>query len=199
MSDDLLRRALTKKQQGQKLSRDESRAIERAKREQLDRTLREALRACPKKLYVELSGRQHKILDDQAARYSLPLLGPAVDLFALLHKFHDLLAEHGGKLLAAEEEQEATDWANECKKEQALKARAERLALCGQLLRRHVVDATLQNVAALLRSAGERMQQQGHTDAYQLLDETLADAQVQIDELLRQQPPLSDQLEAMED
>lgn len=194
MSDDLLRRAVTKKQQGQKLSRDESRAIERAKRVQLDRTLRESLHACPKKLYVELSNRQHKVIDEQAARYGLPLLGPRVDLFDLIRKFHDLLADHSGKLLAGE-----TNWAEECKKEQALKARAERLALCGQLLRRHVVDATLQNVAALLRSAGERMQQQGHTEAHALLDETLADAKVQIDELLRQQPPLSDQLEAMEE
>lgn len=196
MSDDLLKRAIGKKQRGEKLNRGEERALDRAKREQADRQLREGLTAIPKKLYVELSQRQHKILDEQAIRYGLPLLGPTVDLFALIRAFHDLLARG---LATVDEPADETDWDVECKKEQALKARAARMALCGILLQKHVVDATLQSVAALLRQAGERMQQLGHTEAYSLLDETLADAQVQIDELLGQHPPLSDQIETMED
>ncbi len=205
MSDEILKRAKEKQGRGEKLSRDEQRAFDKWKREAIDRSLEQLGKACPKKFYVALSGRPHKVLDQQATRYQLPLLGDKLNLFDIQHRIHDLLAEfakHGtlngipGKAGADDDQ---TDWANECKKEQALKARAERLALCGVLLRRQVVDATLQSVAALLRSAGERMQQQGHTDAHQLLDETLCEAHEQIDELLRQQPPLSNQLEAMED
>lgn len=53
------------------------------------------LESLPKKLYVGLSGRQHKILNEQAQRYDLPIgSGQAViNLYDVIRRFHDMLAE----------------------------------------------------------------------------------------------------------
>lgn len=53
-----------------------------------------SLESIPKKLYLKLSGRATRVINDQATLYGLPMGGPTVDLFALIRGFHDLLAKH---------------------------------------------------------------------------------------------------------
>lgn len=196
MSDEILRRAIDKTRRSEPLSRDERRAFDRAKREKAEKDLRDGLASLPKKLYVELSGRQHKVLDEQASRYGLPLLGKSIDVGQVLRRFHDLLRDHGDALSGeTPAPEQLEDWGEEFKKWKALTAKAEFQEHCQQLLRRHVVDEVLQRVAGLLRGCGERLQHEGHAEAYAMLDETLADAEREIAELLGGQAPLQDAIE----
>lgn len=177
------------------LSRDKQRAVDRSKRESADKQLRGILSKCPKGVYSELSGRQHKVLDEQAGRYGLPLLGKEIDLGAVLRRFHDLLRDHGDQIAGERPDgQPVTEWDEDVKKQRALLLRLDVAERCGELLRKHLVDQILQQVAGLLRSAGERMQHEGHEEAYKILDETLIDAQSSVDELLGSQPPLQDEI-----
>lgn len=49
----------------------------------------------PKGIYCKLSGRQQKVIDEQAVRYGLAIDGSKIDLYQVLKKFHDILAEWG--------------------------------------------------------------------------------------------------------
>jgi hypothetical protein len=55
----------------------------------------DALLNLPKGIYCKLSGRQQKVVDEQAVRYGLAIDGSKIDLYQVLKKFHDILAEWG--------------------------------------------------------------------------------------------------------
>lgn len=78
---------------GAKLTREELRDVEWLQARERDELLRECLAAIPKGLYCQLAGRQQKVVDEQARRHQLPLLGPDVDMFAAVEAFHDFLAK----------------------------------------------------------------------------------------------------------
>lgn len=63
------------------------------KRDQ-EATFRSGLESCPKGVYCELAGRQHKVIDDAAENHNLPLLGPTVNLFHVVRALHDRLIEY---------------------------------------------------------------------------------------------------------
>src|SRR5262245_26952468 len=103
---ELLASAAKKRLAGQKLSRDEQRALDRSKREH-DEQLRELhYRTLPKKLWAQWSGRQHKTLDEQAKAYGLPIESATIDLPRVAKWLHDLLAEHGRRILAGDASEE---------------------------------------------------------------------------------------------
>lgn len=56
-------------------------------------------RAVPKSVYESMSGRVTATLHQQADRYQLPLRGPSIDLFAVVKRFHDFLAENKYKFV----------------------------------------------------------------------------------------------------
>lgn len=56
-------------------------------------------RKVPKVCYEKLSGRQTKVLHDQAERYQFPLRGSVIDLFAVLKRFHDFIADNKYKFV----------------------------------------------------------------------------------------------------
>src|SRR5688572_5463187 len=91
----LLNQALAKKRAGQKLKREEQRAIAKFQSDSDEAARWQHYGQVPKKHYVRLSGRQHKVLDEQAVLYDLPLGDPTIDLAKVLRRFHDILAEHG--------------------------------------------------------------------------------------------------------
>lgn len=57
--------------------------------------VRSFLDSCPKGIYCELAGRQHKLIDDAAENHNLPLLGPTVNLFQAVKALHDRVIEYG--------------------------------------------------------------------------------------------------------
>lgn len=58
-----------------------------------DEQARQLFAAMPKGLYCQLSGRRHAQVDDLAAKHRLPIDGAQIDLYAVMRRIHDILAE----------------------------------------------------------------------------------------------------------
>jgi hypothetical protein len=63
-----------------------------------DRHRFEIYRTIPQRHYVAMSGRQSKILHEQASRYGLPFAGRVINLEELLRAFHSFLAANARRL-----------------------------------------------------------------------------------------------------
>jgi len=90
---------LLKEARGESLTRADAEAVNYYRRHQITELRPEILASIPKGIYCELSGRKHKVIDDQADRYRLPIGGPVVDLFDAVAAFHDFLADHARDLM----------------------------------------------------------------------------------------------------
>ncbi len=143
----------------------------------------------PKKLWVQWSGRQYKILDEQAQRYGIPVGGPSIDLAEVAVWIHDLLAAHGRRILAGDA---ATDiWddmedggtesspaspALERKREVEYQLRLRDLAeRDGQLVSRERTRQGLALAAGIFKQFGDTLQRQFGADALDLWNDALND------------------------
>jgi len=53
-----------------------------------------AARELPKKYYVDMSGRQHVVLDRQARKWGFPVDQATIDLYEVIKTFHDFVADN---------------------------------------------------------------------------------------------------------
>ena len=76
---------------GNKLSRQQIRDIQWLKNEESRAAVASWCEAVPKGDYCRLAQRQHKLIDDAATNYELPLDGPVINLGEALTALHDLI------------------------------------------------------------------------------------------------------------
>lgn len=88
------KKAIPTDQHGGKPIRETVRDVKRDAKANEEKNRQQYYRTVSQKHYRELSGRQAKILIEQAARYGIPFGGATVDLTTVLRKFHDLLAKY---------------------------------------------------------------------------------------------------------
>ena len=135
-----------------------------------------------KKDYLEMSGRQAKVVNDQARRYGIPLLGRTIDLAAVIHWVHDWLAENARKLSAIEMDEDPafaggdSEWLEKYRKEKTLMARLERLEREGSLVRLDRTREGMSIFAGHIRDATEVLRRQYGPDAQRILDDHLNNA-----------------------
>ena len=188
--------AVRKTKAGEKLTAAERAALKRFRQtsEEADRWRYYA--TIPKKHWVKLSGRQHKILDDQAGRYGMPILGSQIDLAAVARWLHDFLARNAQKLKPDEDGllQGDSDWSEKYRKERALLVRLERREREMALVSRDKSHQCWTRVAGVLRRAGEILQRQFGPAALRVLNLALEDATREVDSLFSDgaQPDQSD-------
>lgn len=145
--------------------------------------------ALPKLLWVRWSGRQHKVLNDQARLYGLPVGGPTIDLAEVARWLHNLLAEHGRKILAGDaaddvETGETGSPALERKREVEYQLRLRDLAeRDGTLADTGKLRQGLAAIAGVIRQCGDTLQRQHGADALDVLNDSLADCERAIDAL----------------
>jgi hypothetical protein len=182
---ELLAAAVRKTKAGEKLTAAEKSALKRFRQnsEETDRWRYYA--AIPKKHWVKLSGRQHKVLDEQAGRYGIPILGSQIDLAAVARWLHDFLARNAQKLKPDEEGllQGDSDWAEKYRKERALLVRLERREREGALVSRDKSHQCWTRVAGVLHAAGETLQRQFGAAALRVLNQALENATREVDAL----------------
>jgi hypothetical protein len=179
---ELLAAAVRKTKAGEKLSAAEKAALKRFRQrtEEADRWRYYA--SVPKKHWVQLSGRQHKVLDEQAARYGIPIAGTLIDLAQVARWLHDFLAQHAQKLRPDDDLlQGDSDWAEKYRKERALLLRLERREREGTLVRRDKSHQCWNRVAGVLRNAGEVLQRQFGAAALRILNRAIEDASREVD------------------
>lgn len=179
IEQDLVRSALEKHKRGEKPTRAELTALRKFERQREAAALDTAIRACPKKLYVQLTGRQHKVLLDQADRHQLPLQGDTVDLAAVLRRFHDILADNRHRLAAGPasddplldgEETPALERYRKLKGDLLALELAERNAT---LIPREDVSNIFAQLADTLRQTAERLRDHHGHDAADLLNDAI--------------------------
>lgn len=188
----LVRRAMGKELVGEALTGAESRALRRWEKLERERVAWEVYAAVPKKHYREMSGRQDKVINQQAERYGLSaLLGPTVDLRRLLPQLHDFLAKHWHRF---EEEIEADSImtggaANSPAMERYRQFKGDLASLeveerQGSLLPRAEVREGLLVIAGVIRTAGEHLEREYGVGARAVLDGALDDAEAKIRRLV---------------
>jgi hypothetical protein len=183
----LVQSALAKKRAGQKLKREEQRAIERYQRDEDERTRRRHYGQIPKKLWVQWSGRQHKILADQANCHGIPVGGETIDLPAVVKWLHDFLAENQYKL--RQEEAREEDGTESGEKLRNLRLRNEQLERDAardklQTIDRSEAHDAFAAAAARLRAGFDQLQRRYGNDALEIAYGAIDDAMSLIDQRL---------------
>jgi hypothetical protein len=181
----LVARAYRKLMDRKDLSREERAALKRHESEKEERLRWQYYASIPKKHWKVMSGRQSKVIDEQAARYELPFGGAVVNLPALVRTLHNFLAVNALKLTKDDDPLlqggPSSPALERYREERAQLARMDRLEREGALLPRTEVREFLGRVAAILRGAGETLERQFGPGALDILFEALDDAQRETD------------------
>ena len=144
-----------------------------------DKQLRAAhYRTIPKGDWVRWSGRPHGTLNRQADRHGMPIRGRTVDLPAVVHWIHDLLAKYGQKLTSTEDTDPLLQGTSSPALEQyrAMKTKLAALEFgrqSGHLIPRAELEPGLDLLTNILREAGESLRRGYGEDAASVLNEAM--------------------------
>jgi hypothetical protein len=104
LEQDLVNRAVQKLREHKELSAAERAALKRYEKEKEERLRWQYYATIPQKHWRQMSGRQCKVINEQASRYGLPFGGPKINLPVLARALHDFLAANAVKLAREEDE-----------------------------------------------------------------------------------------------
>lgn len=166
------------------LSREEEAAVKQFEKNKEERLRWQYYDSIPQKHWRAMSGRQAKVLIEQASRYGIPFGAATVSLPKVVRALHDFLADNKHKLARDDDDMltgPASPALERYREERALLARLQRLEREGELLPRDLVRVSLAKTATLIRTAGESLQRQYGDAAAELLYEAIADAEAEIE------------------
>jgi len=179
LDGELVARAYRKVMDRQELTQSERNALKRHEKDKEERLRWQYYRSIPQKHWRQMSGRQTKVINEQAARYGIPFGGAKIDLPAVVRAMHDFLADNAVKLARNEDDLLAGPGSpalERYREERAAIARLDRLEREGALVSRDEVRTSFGRVAAILRTAGDALQRQFGPAAVEVLYEALEDA-----------------------
>ena len=169
---------------GQELTVREQTALKRFEKEKEERLRWQYYASIPQKHWREMSGRQAKIINEQALRYDIPFGGASINLPAVVRSLHDFLADNAHKLAREDDELlqgNGSPALERYREERAAMARLDRLEREKQLVPRDEVREALGRIAAIIRGAGDTLQRQFGQSAADILFEALDDAAREVD------------------
>lgn len=171
---DLARRALEKQRRGEAPTAQELAALKRVEKAREEELRWQYYRTIPQRHWREMSGRQAKILIEQADRYGIPFGGKTVDLPAVVKALHDFLAANKTKLSTPDEDELPP--LKESEKLAAVRRQREEIRLQvdrGKYVSRENVRRCFSEIASILRRAGEQLQRRHGNEAYLILHDAL--------------------------
>ena len=149
-----------KAMRGEKLTGAERTALKWFEKEREEELRWRYYESIPQKHWRQMSGRQTKVINEQANRYDLPFGGPVIHLPKLAKALHDFLAANAQKLASTDDPllQGTSSPALEAyRQERAALARLDRLEREQQLVPRDRVREALGRIAAIIRAAGDAL------------------------------------------
>ncbi len=184
---DLVARAYRKVMDRQELTGAEREALKRHEKQKEERLRWQYYSSISQKHWRQMSGRQTKVINEQATRYDIPFGGPKIDLSAVVKALHDFLADNAQKL--ARDDDVLLQGSNSpalerYREERAELARLDRLERQRQLLPRDQMREALARIAGIIRGAGDALQRQFGPAAVEILHEALDDAQREMENSL---------------
>lgn len=182
---ELIARAYRKIMDGQKdsLTSDEKAAVRKHEKEKEERLRWQYYEAIPQKHWRQMSGRQTKVINEQAERYGIPFGGASISLPKVVRALHDFFADNKYKLARDEDALMAggpSPALERYREERASLAQMDRLEREGKLLSRDLVRQSLSKIASILRISGESLQRQFGQEAADLLHSAIDDAEAEI-------------------
>ena len=172
-------RAYKKVMAGEKLSRSEQASLRKFEKEK-EETLRwQYYKSIPQKHWREMSGRQAKVLYEQAERHGIPFGERTISLPDVVRALHDFFKRNAVKLAAEEDllTGETSPALERYREERAALARLDRLEREHVLVNRQEIREGLSRIASVLRTAGDTLQRQFGPGALEILNEALAEAE----------------------
>lgn len=132
----------------------------------------------PKGIYCKLSGRQQKVVDEQAVRYDIAIDGAKIDLYSVLKRFHDILAEWGPTIRELEGEEGSLRTEKLRKEIELLERKSKSLDLDiknkqDEFIDRGTLRVRMEWLANKLRTVSERLGKRFGGDAQLLLNHAL--------------------------
>jgi hypothetical protein len=170
--------------EGKELTSRERTLVKRLEKEKEERLRWQYYASIPQKHWRQMSGRQTKVINEQAARYGIPFGGALINLPAVVRALHDFLAENATKL--AHDDDELLHGTNSpalerYRDERAMLARLDRLEREGCLVPRDKVREALGRMATMLREAGDTLQREFGMAALDIFLEALDDVERELE------------------
>jgi len=176
----LARAAIEKQARGETPTAREAEALRRRRKAQEQEARDTAYSAMPKGEYVRLSGRQPKVLNEQADRHGLPLRGRTIDLGELLPAMHNLLARNKHRIIADEEDEMLrgadSDGLERYRHAKADMAEIDLAVRRGETMEVGTARLALASIFETLRQAGEQLRREFGPAAAALIAEAVIDA-----------------------
>lgn len=173
--------------EGKELTSREQQALKKHEKEKEERLRWQFYGSIPQKHWRTMSGRQSKVINEQADRYGIPFGGATINLSAVVRGLHNFLADNAVKLAKDEDELlqgSGSPALERYREERAAMARLDRLEREGSLLPRDEAREALSRVAGILRAAGDTLQRQFGPGAGDILYEALSDAERELERTL---------------
>jgi hypothetical protein len=168
--------AYAKAARGESLSRAEQQLLSRYEKDREERLRWQYYRSIPKKHWQRMSGRQVKVINEQAARYGLPLNGSTIDLTAVVAALHDFLAANARKLATDDDpllSAGVSPALERYRQERARLAQLDRLERERELVSLDELMPQLDLMGSLIRNAGEELYARFGREAGDLICEAL--------------------------
>ena len=176
---ELATKAYRKVMSGETPTAQEKAALKRYEKEQEEQRRWQYYESIPQKHWRQMSGRQTKVLNEQAERYGIPFGGRTINLSKVVRALHDFLAANARRFTDDEDllnGDVSSPALERYREERAKLARLDRLEREGTLVSRDEIREGLGRIAAILRTAGETLQRQYGNGAVEILDDALDDA-----------------------
>lgn len=173
--------ALKKRQAGDTPTSRELTALRKIEKEREEKARWEYYASIPKKHWVEMSGRQPKVINEQATRYKIPFDGRTINLPDVIRALHDFLATHGRRILTADEDGQLMAGGDSPELENLRRVKRQIAEHQYEEMRREVVSVAAfrsfhDDLAELLRNFGEDLQRVAGDVSTQLFERTLESA-----------------------
>lgn len=175
---DTLRAALQKRGRGEKLSHREAALLDRHERSVDAERRRRIYATIPQRDWIELSGRQAKVLNEQELVYGVPVGRANIDLRSIARWIHEAIKDGRVQPVAKDELDLAGENSPGLERYRLAKAALAEIDLevrRGRLLDREKLEAQWVAGAVALRNAGERLQRRFGDEAAELFNEGVQD------------------------
>ncbi|MDA7504041.1 hypothetical protein N8553_03570 [bacterium] len=180
-------RAYRKVMSGETLNAQERAALKRYEKEQEETRRWQYYESIPQKHWRQMSGRQTKVINEQAERYGIPFGGRTINLSKVVHALHEFLAANARRFMDDDDDllngNVSSPALERYREERAKLARLDRLEREQKLIPRDEIRQGLGQVAAILRTAGDVLQRDFGNAAVEILNEALDDAAEAISQL----------------
>lgn len=181
LDEQLANSARLKIYSGKSPNTEESKALRRIEKAEAEELRTKHYQSVPKAIWRTLSGRQAKILNEQAAMYNLPIGGRTINLEEFIPAFHDFLARHKKALSA---DRHKTDASERLKIAQAEKTEIEVAKRRGELRPAEDVQRVFDLIAEYLRKASKDLRSQCGERAYDILAGAVHEAELTLQRFL---------------